>query len=178
MGAGRNANARLHCRPSAPRSEDINILRVGLLLPPGFDVLSFAPLSVFITANSVSAESFYEAHVVSVSGGRVSNSFGMFVDTERAGDIALDTLLVGTTPVPHSPSAETTEFLQSATAKARRIASICLGAFILGDAGLLDGRRATTHWRYGKQLQSRYPNTRVRWIAYSSATARSGHLPG
>src|SRR6266702_5550226 len=85
-------------RQAAPRSEEINILRIGLLLPPGFDVLSFAPLSVFITANSVSAEPFYEAHVVSVSGGRVSNSFGMFVDTERAGDIALDTLLVGTTP--------------------------------------------------------------------------------
>ena len=161
MGVRRNANARVHCHPSPPRSEEINILRVGLLLPPGFDVLSFAPLSVFMTANLVSAEPFYEAHVVSVSGGRVSNSFGMFVDTERAGDIALDTLLVGTTPVPHGPSAETMEFLQSATAKARRIASICLGAFILGDAGLLDGRRATTHWRYGKQLQSRYPNTRV-----------------
>ena len=123
--------------------------------------MSFAPLSVFMTANLVSAEPSYEAHVISITGGRVANSFGTFVDTERAGDINIDTLLVGTPPLPHSPSAETVEFLQSAAAKARRIASICLGAFILGDAGLLDGRRATTHWRFGKQLQSRYPKVRV-----------------
>lgn len=130
-------------------------------MPPGFDVLSFAPLSVFMTANLVSSEAHYEAHIVSATGGRVPNSFGAFVDTERAGDVALDTLLVGTPPVPHDPSAETVELLQSAAERARRIASICLGAFILGDAGLLDGRRATTHWRFGKQLQSRYPNVRV-----------------
>jgi transcriptional regulator GlxA family with amidase domain len=43
----------------------------------------------------------------------------------------------------------------------RRIASICIGAFTLAQAGLLDGRRATTHWLYGRELQSRFPKIRV-----------------
>jgi transcriptional regulator GlxA family with amidase domain len=44
---------------------------------------------------------------------------------------------------------------------AKRVASICTGAFILAAAGLLDGKRATTHWRVADQLASRYPTTRV-----------------
>ena len=51
--------------------------------------------------------------------------------------------------------------LHSQRGKTRRIASICVGAFILGAAGLLDGRRSTTHWLFGKELQLRFPKTRV-----------------
>jgi transcriptional regulator GlxA family with amidase domain len=53
------------------------------------------------------------------------------------------------------------DFLHRAAASTRRIAAICVGAFILGEAGLLDGRRATTHWLFGQELQRRYPKTRV-----------------
>ncbi|NYE28605.1 transcriptional regulator GlxA family with amidase domain [Rhodanobacter sp. K2T2] len=46
-------------------------------------------------------------------------------------------------------------------ARALRVASVCTGAFLLAETGLLDGRRATTHWRYAAQLQSLFPRTRV-----------------
>jgi transcriptional regulator GlxA family with amidase domain len=51
--------------------------------------------------------------------------------------------------------------LQGALANTRRIAAICIGAFILGEAGLLDGRRATTHWLFAKELQRRFPKASV-----------------
>jgi transcriptional regulator GlxA family with amidase domain len=106
-------------------------------------------------------ESCYEPHVVSVSGGPVINSFGMATQTERADDVALDTMLIGAPPDTRKPSDDLVEFLQRSYAKTRRIASICVGAFILGEAGLLDGRRSTTHWLFGKELQQRFPKTHV-----------------
>ncbi|QIN63993.1 hypothetical protein SBC1_40330 (plasmid) [Caballeronia sp. SBC1] len=45
--------------------------------------------------------------------------------------------------------------------RARRTASVCLGAFILADAGLLEGKRAATHWHWVNELQTRHPNVRV-----------------
>ena len=53
------------------------MLRVGLLVPPGFSNLSFAPLSVFEATNMMLGEPYYEPHVVSVSGGPVTNAFGV-----------------------------------------------------------------------------------------------------
>jgi transcriptional regulator GlxA family with amidase domain len=137
------------------------ILRVGLLLPPRFCNLSFAPLAVFETANIILKDHFYDLHVVSVSGGLMVNSFGVATQTERADEVALDTLLIGATSDVREPSVDMIELLQRSYAKTRRIASICVGAFILGSAGLLDGRRSTTHWFYGKELQSRFPKTHV-----------------
>jgi transcriptional regulator GlxA family with amidase domain len=137
------------------------MVSVGLLLPPRFAVLSFAPLAAFETANMVLGERFYDMHLVSASGGQIMNSLGKHVETERGDDVPLDTLLVGTPLDVGKPSADVLAFLRRAKVRSRRIASICVGAFILGEAGLLDGRRVTTHWLFGKELQNRYPKARV-----------------
>ncbi len=137
------------------------MLAVGLLLPDGFANLSFAPLAVFEAANVIFAEPLYQVHVLSVVGGPLRNSFGMIVETKRAEDVALDTLLVGGALDNSHPAADMIEFLKHAPARFRRIAAICGAAFILAEAGLLDGRRATTHWRLGKKLQEAFPATSV-----------------
>jgi transcriptional regulator GlxA family with amidase domain len=134
---------------------------IGLLLPDGFANFSFAPLAVFEAANVILREPLYKVHVVSIAGGPLRNSFGMTVETERAGDLALDTLLVGGAPDNSKPAQALVEFLRQAPRHTRRIAAICGAAFILGAAGLLDGRRATTHWLLGKKLQDHFPATSV-----------------
>jgi transcriptional regulator GlxA family with amidase domain len=156
---------RIHQRnrrfPGQSRPKEISILRVGLFLPPSFGNLSFAPLAAFEAANLILDEPYYELHVVSVNGGVVFNSFGMATQTERADDVALDTMLIGAPLHTRKPSEDIVELLQRSDGKTRRIASICVAAFMLGEAGLLDDRRSTTHWLYGKELQVRFPKTQV-----------------
>jgi transcriptional regulator GlxA family with amidase domain len=123
--------------------------------------LSFAPLAVFEAANMILQEPFYELHVVSALGGPIQNSFGMMVETKPARSVRLDTLLIGATPDTRKPAGEVIDYLKGAPKTVRRIASICVGAFILGEAGLLKGRRATTHWMFGDELQKRFPKTKV-----------------
>ena len=137
------------------------MLRIGLILPPGFAVLSFAPLSVFEAANTVLEKPFYEVQAVSLTGGRIPNSFGMEMETVPVTDATFDTLLLGSPPDVRPQSPDLLSFLRDVPGTTRRIASICIGAFILGDAGLLDGRRATTHWFYAGELQRRYPKATV-----------------
>jgi len=134
---------------------------IGLILPPDFATMSLAPLTPFDAINMALGTAFYEIHVVSAKGGTLSSSFAMTVETERAEDIDFDTLLVGSPPDTRRPPDDIVMFLGKAPSRILRVASICVGAFILGEAGLLDGRRATTHWMFGKELQARFPRTRV-----------------
>jgi transcriptional regulator GlxA family with amidase domain len=137
------------------------MLRVGLILPSGFQVMSYASLSVFEIANFVSGETFYDVTVLSEDGGRVANSFGMKTETNLIDAGAFDTLLMGAAPGFTPPSPKLLGFLQDAVRSTRRVASICIGAFTLAEAGVLDGRRATTHWAYAQELQRRFPKVRV-----------------
>ena len=136
-------------------------MRVGLIVVPRFQVLSFAPLSVFETANLVLGEQRYEVRVLSESGGRVRNSFGMDVDTEPLDSAQFDTILVGAAPDIAPATSGLRAYLRNAMGSARRIAGICVGAFALAEAGILDDRRATTHWLFGAELQRRFPRVRV-----------------
>jgi transcriptional regulator GlxA family with amidase domain len=52
-------------------------------------------------------------------------------------------------------------WLKTMAARVRRLGAVCVGAFLLAEAGLLNGRRATAHWRFGRELASRYPEVRV-----------------
>jgi transcriptional regulator GlxA family with amidase domain len=77
------------------------------------------------------------------------------------GDRSYDTLLVGAATAVVPPTLRTIDFLRDAVESARRVASICIGAFTLAEAGLLDGRRATTHWAFAQELQERFPKVKV-----------------
>jgi len=73
-----------------------------------------------------------------------------------------DTLMVaGSYGVPGPPSQAVIAWLQQHSAAARRYGSVCTGAFLLGAAGLIDGRNVTTHWAYADELKTRFPAARV-----------------
>jgi transcriptional regulator GlxA family with amidase domain len=76
-------------------------------------------------------------------------------------DAVLDTLVVIGGPIDPHLSAVTLSRIADASNRCRRVASVCTGAFTLAAAGLLDGCRATTHWRFAARLQRDYPSIRV-----------------
>jgi transcriptional regulator GlxA family with amidase domain len=94
---------------------------------------------------------------------RTKGSSGLTLDTPfRLDDLeAADTVVI---PMWHSevePAAEVVDALRAAHARGARILSFCSGAFLLGHAGLLDGRRATTHWMFAEALADRFPEVDV-----------------
>jgi transcriptional regulator GlxA family with amidase domain len=135
--------------------------KIGMIVCPGFQVMCFTALSAFEVANKRSGEAPYELHLLSEGGGPVRSSLGMEISTEAFGKSEFDTLLVGVGMEVSPTSPAMARYLQEAAKSTRRLASICLGSFALGDAGLLDGRRATTHWRYAQRLQERFSKCRV-----------------
>jgi AraC family transcriptional activator FtrA len=96
------------------------------------------------------------APVPVIGGATLSTPFGL------AEFAAADTVIVpGVADVHRDPPVAVLDALRSAHARGARILSICSGAFALAAAGLLDGRRATTHWRYADLLQRRFPAVQV-----------------
>jgi transcriptional regulator GlxA family with amidase domain len=123
------------------------------------------PLEVFSSASRLVSEADYRTQVVSSTGGPVLASSGLTFGTTRLGDVTgpVDTLVVAGARDMGEACAdeELLGHVRRLAGSARRITSVCSGAFVLAAAGLLDGRRATTHWAECQQLATEYPRVSV-----------------
>ncbi|MER6937504.1 helix-turn-helix domain-containing protein [Nocardioides sp. NPDC127514] len=134
--------------------------RIGFLLFDGVKALDYVgPAEVFVEANQ--ATEAYEVVLLSPSGAAVTSSIGggIAVSAAAADAPPLDTLIVPGSE--RAPSVFVTDELltaaQTLAVRARRVVSICSGAFVLAELGLLDGRSATTHWKFTDDLARRFP---------------------
>lgn len=151
----------------------------------GMKLLDVAgPAEVFAESNRFGAD--YRLSFASVDGAEVTTSVGSrFAVTRRIDEIAsADTVLVagGDNLVGRPIDPALIEAVRGARARTRRMASICTGAFILAQAGVLSGRTATTHWRHVRLLAAAFPDIRVQLDAifirdgeiYTSAGVTAG----
>ena len=136
---------------------------------PGTDLLDVTgPWEVLRHANDVLRRTAYEIELVGPSGPTLQTRHGLLIGgvrplplrVRRPPDVAIVAGGSPKTPVPDA-QAQLVEWLRRHHRRIATMVSICTGAFILGEAGLLDGHRATTHWRFLGELRLRFPAATV-----------------
>jgi transcriptional regulator GlxA family with amidase domain len=135
--------------------------RIGFVVFPNFNIMAFAAITVFETANIALGTNAYAVTILSEAGGMVMSSAGFRVETEAFGEECFDTVILGSGVETDISSPPLMDFIRRSVDSSRRVAAPCTGAFILAEAGVLNGRRATTHWRFTQALQQRFPEVAV-----------------
>ena len=137
--------------------------RLAVVVFPGFQLLDAAgPLSAFDIARRYQ-EGAYDIHVLAAGGGHVLSSAGAGFNTEDLSDGPWDTVMLagGDTREAVEAFQTTVAWLARIAPTVRRVTSVCSGAYFLAEAGLLDGRRCTTHWSRTDHFARRYPRVRL-----------------
>jgi transcriptional regulator GlxA family with amidase domain len=156
--------------PKTPRFPPNDSRVVEVLAYPSVKLLDVTgPIQVFASANAFMAQAGqaapYTIRVVARGCERVEASGGveLAVHPLSPADAPLDTLLIagGEGVAAATTDGQLIDWVRERAKTARRTASVCTGAFVLAASGLLDGRRAVTHWAFCKELARRFPSIRV-----------------
>ena len=159
-----------------------------VLVPPIDEFDLVGPLQVFKSVNRLAGREVYALDIAtSADRSAVEGESGVLTFVARQHVTALrgpcdSVLLVCGLASRSTRDAALSKWLRNAAATTRRVGAVCVGSFLLAEAGLLDGRRATTHWRFGRELANRYPAVRVEheplWVkdgnVYTSAGIAAG----
>jgi transcriptional regulator GlxA family with amidase domain len=138
--------------------------RIAFLIFPDFQLLDAAgPIAAFEIAERYRPGS-YRLRLVAPKSGLVASTSGITMNAGRFGRAsAIDTLIIaggeGTRAASLAP--RIVRFVDRCGAEARRVASVCSGAYILAATGLLDGRPATTHWTRSRDFARRFPRVKL-----------------
>jgi len=136
---------------------------LGVLIYPEFQLLDVAgPIAAFETAARLGAR--YELHLLAAYTGAIRSSSGVALQAESIFQAPpLDTLIIAGGDGARRPeiTAPLIGFVRETAKTARRLASVCTGSFLLAAAGVLDGKRATTHWSRARQFARHFPKVTV-----------------
>ena len=154
------------------QARETKVRTIAVLAYPGVEVLDVTgPLEVFAFANmglqreGITKEPFYSFTVLAEKPGPITSLSGLQIIANGAycdHDDDIDTLLIpGGLYETALSDPLLIAWIQVMALRVRRLASVCTGAFLLAESGLLDGRRATTHWNYCNQLARNYPSVTV-----------------
>ena len=157
-------------------------------VPPVDELDLVGPLQVFKSANRLAGRTIYAFEVATTADGlTVEGEGGVLTFMARHHvsqvDCACDSVLLVCGLASRSAcDAAFSGWLRKTAPRVRRLGAVCVSSFLLAEAGLLDGRRATAHWRFGRELAKRYPRVRVEhdplWVKdgniYTSAGVSAG----
>ena len=140
---------------------------VVLAVPPVDELDLVGPMQVFNSVNRLAGRTVYTIEVVTTASGlKVEGEGGImtfmarqhFSKLKGACDSVLLVCGLGTRTVR---DVTLSAWLRKAAGEVRRLGAVCVGSFLLAEAGLLNGRRATSHWRFGREFATRHPQVRV-----------------
>jgi transcriptional regulator GlxA family with amidase domain len=179
--------------PSADKQRrvprDLSSRRIIVVVVPPVDELDLVgPLQVFNSVNRLARRRIYSVELVTNTKGKTVEGEGgvlTFVANNHFDEVEGDcdsVLLVCGLTSRSMRDARLSAWLKKMETEVHRLGAVCVGAFLLAEAGLLNGRTATTHWRFGREMAARFPRVRVRheplWVKdgkiYTSAGISAG----